>query len=67
MKNNDFVLDPKKYSVLIPYQDLVALLSIAQELKEMKVLFRRLDEKYSATMNLYSEILEKVAEMEKYL
>lgn len=67
MKKNDVSFDPEKYSVLIPYSDLEKFISLAHEMHEMKFMYRRLEEKYSAMMSLYSEILEKVAEMEKYL
>lgn len=58
---------PEKYSILIPYKDFVKLVDAANRIEEMEKLYKRMDERMAAMQNIYSEILEKVAEINRYL
>lgn len=55
------------YSVLIPYKDLEKMLQCTNRIEEIERFAKRIDERCASMQYLYSEILEKVAEMERYL
>lgn len=54
-------------SVIIPYRDLENLLNSAQKIEEMEKRYKRMDERYAAMRLMYLELLEKVAEIDRYL
>ena len=54
------------YSVLIPYKDLEKMLQCSNRIEEIERLAKRIEERCACMQHLYSEILEKVAEMERY-
>lgn len=54
-------------SVIIPYRELEKLLECGKRIEEMERLYKRMDERYAAMMAIYSEILEKVDEINHYL
>ena len=66
MKNDNFCA-PQNISVLIPYKDLEKLIEFANKYEQMERLVKRMDERCARMQLLYSEILEKVAEMDRYL
>ena len=66
MKKEKFC-DPSNYSVLIPYKDLEILMQCANKIEEMERLVKRMDERCARMQLLYSELLEKVAEINRYL
>lgn len=66
MKNENFCA-PQNFSVLIPYKDLEKLIEFANKYEQMERLVKRMDERCARMQLLYSEILEKVAEMDRYL
>lgn len=66
MAKKDFC-SPDRFSVLIPYKDLVKLVEAAQEMDETKKQMRRLDDRLTALQGLYSELLEKVAELNRLI
>ena len=66
MKNENFCA-PQNISVLIPYKDLEKLIEFANKYEQLERLAKRMDERCARMQLLYSEILEKVAEMDRYL
>ena len=66
MKRENFC-SPEKYSILIPYKDFEKLIQMATRVEEMEKLCKRMDERNAAMYNLYSELLEKVAEINRLL
>lgn len=55
------------FPVLIPYQDLVRLVEVAKNIDQFTERLSRTDDQLSALKGLYSELLEKVREMDKLL
>lgn len=55
------------YSVLIPYRDLEKMLETANNLEHFQAQLKRTNEQLAALRLMYTEVLEKVAEMDKYL
>ena len=66
MKKNDFCC-VDNFSVLIPYRELEKMLESSNKIAHIEVLFQRVEERTSAMQVMYSEILEKVAEINRYL
>ena len=66
LKSKDFCC-VDDFSVIIPYRKLEVMLDSANKIAEIQELCRRMDEKYSALKFMYSELLEKVAEINRYL
>ena len=62
MKKKDFC-GAENISVIIPYAELDRLLQCANKLEEFEHHIRHLEQRYSAMGLLYSEILERVAEL----
>lgn len=57
----------ESYSVLIPYKDLEAMVKMAQELQEIRDQYSRLQEQYVAIRGMFSECLEKIAEIRDFV
>ena len=55
------------FSVIIPYRELEKLLQSANKIEQIEALVKRMDERNSAMQHMYSEVLEKVAEINRYL
>ena len=55
------------YQVIIPYKDLVKFCELATQMDEMEKLIKRIDERSSALQSMYTELLEKIQEMDRYL
>lgn len=55
------------YSVLIPYRDLEKLLETANKLQYFQERLHRTDEQLLALRVMYTEVLEKIAEIDRYL
>lgn len=53
--------------VLIPYSDLENLLNIARKLPELETQMKRMEIRNAAMAMQYTELLEKVAEINRYL
>lgn len=66
MKNKDFCC-VDNFSVIIPYRELEKLLQSANKIEHIESLIDRIDERNSALQLMYSELLEKVAEIDRYL
>ena len=62
MKKKDFC-GAENISVIIPYAELDRLLQCANKLEEIERNLSRLDQRYAAMGLLYSEILDRVAEL----
>lgn len=60
-------MDPNKLSVLIPYEDFAELMSLAEKFRVVEREHKQMQKQYLAMMKIYSEILEKVAEIDRYL
>lgn len=54
-------------SVLIPYRDLEKLLEVGNKIEQIESSSRRMEQMYGAMRTQYVELLQKVAEIEKYL
>lgn len=57
----------ENYSVIIPYKDLEKILQSANKIEHIEELTKRMDERCAKMQLLYSELLEKVAEINRYL
>lgn len=66
MKKKDFCC-VDDFSVIIPYRELEKLLECANKIDHIEQLAARVNEQCTAMRNLYSEILEKVSEIDRYL
>ena len=66
MKNKDFCC-VDNFSVIIPYRELENLLQSANKIEHIEALMKRIDERNSAMQLMYSELLEKIAEINRYL
>lgn len=55
------------FSVIIPYRDLEKMLESANKIAHIESLAKRMDERASAMQLLYSEMLEKIREIDRYL
>ena len=55
------------FSVIIPYRDLEKMLESTNKIEHIEKLFRRMDERMAAIQLMYSDLLEKVAEIDRYL
>lgn len=60
-------MDPKKLSVVVPYEDFEELLSLKDKFKVIEKEHKQLQKQYTAIMAIYSEILEKVEDINEYL
>lgn len=66
LKKQDFCC-VDNFSVLIPYRELEKLLQSATKLEQMEQAIKRTDERCAKMQMLYCEVLEKVAEINRYL
>ena len=66
MKKNDFCC-VENFSVIIPYRELEKMFESSNKIAHIETLFVRTEERMSAMQLMYSEILEKVAEINRYL
>lgn len=66
MKKSDFCC-VDNFSVLIPYRELEKMLESANKIAHIEVLFKRIDERTAAMQAMYSEVLEKIEEFNRYL
>ena len=66
MKKNDFCC-VDNFSVVIPYRELEKMLESANKIAHIETLFHSIDERTAAMQAMYSEILEKVREINRYL
>lgn len=64
-KRNATICD--KMSVIIPYRQLEEMLNTIQQVEEMEKRYRRIEERMAAMQNMYCEVLEKIAEIDRYL
>ena len=55
------------FSVIIPYRELEKMLECSNKIEHIEAMFERIEDRTSAMQLLYSEILEKVAEIDRYL
>ena len=55
------------FPVLIPYKDLVQLVEVAKNLEQLEKRLSRTDEQLTALKGLYSELLQKVRELDKLI
>ncbi len=60
-------MSPDKLSVLVPYEDLVELLSLSNKFAQIEKEHKKLQQQYLSIMSIYSEILEKLEEIYQYL
>lgn len=66
MSKQDFC-SPANYSVLIPYRDLERFALMADKMDEMSKAVKRMEERNAAMNLMYSEMLEKIAEIKQLL
>lgn len=55
------------FSVIIPYRELEKMLESANKIEHIEALAKRMDERVSAMQLMYSEMLEKIKEIDRYL
>lgn len=54
-------------SVIIPYRDFENLLNCSKKIEEMERRCKHMEERCSAMHLMYVELLEKIAEIDRYL
>lgn len=57
----------ENYSVLIPYKDLVKMVEIANKVEKIELQYSRLQEQYAAIRGMFSECLDKIAEIRDFV
>lgn len=57
----------ENYSVLIPYRDLVKIAEMAKEVELIKAQYDRLQDQYAAIRGMFSECLDKIAEIRDFV
>lgn len=57
----------ENFSVLIPYKDLESLLKIARNYDTLEKKVQRMEKQLDALRVMYSEALERIAEINRYL
>lgn len=60
-------MNPDKLSIIVPYEDFVELLSLKDKFQMIEKEHKQLQKQYTAIMAIYSEILGKVDEINRYL
>lgn len=55
------------FSVIIPYKDLEALLKVARNYDSLVTKIQRMDKQLDALRSMYTEALDRIAEINKYL
>ena len=63
-KKNDSV---SELSVIVPYRDFENLMNLARSFEEMEKRYKRIDERCARMQLQYVELLEKFAEINRYL
>ena len=58
---------PDNFSVLIPYKDLEALLKIVRNYDTLMNKVQRMEKQLEALRSMYSEALDRIAEISRYL
>lgn len=66
MLDDDFVPFAPPY-VVIPYSEYEKVVKMAQKLEEMDRVIKRMDEQYSAIRGMFSECLEKIREIQRFV
>lgn len=56
-----------KLSVIIPYKELEALLNTKHKLDDLEKKYDQMEKRYAAIQHMFSEVLVKVAEIDRYL
>ena len=59
--------DLSRYSVNVPMDDFLKIAEMAKNMDAIKVSLKRIDDQYVAMMQIYREMLNKIAEMQKLL
>lgn len=57
----------QNYSVLIPYSDLEKLVDVASKVESIEQQYTRLQEQYAAIRGMFSECLQKIAEIRNFV
>lgn len=55
------------YSVIVPYSDFVKMMEIGTIIDDMHSMFDRMCKQYDSMKMIYSEMLEKIDEINHYL
>lgn len=66
-KDKEQFCSPENYSVLIPYRDLVKIADMAQQVEVILAQNKRLEEQYAAIRGMFSECLQKIAEIQEWV
>lgn len=66
-KRKDNFGDLKKYSVNIPMDDFLKIADMAKNLECIEHYLKRVDDQYVAMMQIYREMMEKIADIQRYL
>lgn len=57
----------ENYSVLIPYQDLVKMVEVANKVELIEQQYARLQEQYAAIRGMFSECIDKIQEIRNFV
>lgn len=64
--DDDFVASAPPY-VVIPYSEYEKVVKMAQKLEDMERVINRMDEQYSAIRGMFSECLDKIREIQRFV
>ena len=57
----------ENYSVLIPYRDLEKMVEVAKKVESIELQYARLQDQYAAIRGMFSECLDKIAEIREFV
>ena len=66
-KRNEYFCDPGDFSILIPYKDFVKMVQVVNNYDAIAKEMDGLRDQLGALRGLYSELLQKVGELERYI
>lgn len=66
MKKDNFCC-VDNFSVIIPYKELEKMLESSKKIAHIEELYKRTEERLAVMQLMYSEMLEKVAEINRFL
>ena len=67
MAKEDYFVDPRKISVIIPYSDLEKFVKLAHDMDVMRAQYSRLQEQYTAIQGMFSECLMEIKKIRDYV
>lgn len=67
MKHSEDFVSPDRIQVIIPYSDLEKMVHMVHKMEEMHRQYKRIEEQYVAIRGMFSECLDKIREIQKFV